>query len=90
MSQPTPDAPKPDAAVVGVPLRDLNTSRDERDPVNNPGSGLIPGQSEHMANLTGFFVGYDAGAVDVQLWATNDWDTPSKEQSASKSRGARS
>lgn len=30
-------------------------SRDERDPVSKPGSGLVPGSSEHMANLTGYF-----------------------------------
>lgn len=30
-------------------------SRDDRDPVSNPGSGLVIGASEHMANLTGFY-----------------------------------
>ena len=30
-------------------------SNDERDAVNNPGSGLVRGTSEHMANLTGFY-----------------------------------
>ncbi|WP_133300622.1 TonB-dependent receptor [Seongchinamella sediminis] len=30
-------------------------SKDERDPVNNPGSGLVRGTSEHMANLSGFY-----------------------------------
>ena len=30
-------------------------SKDDRDPVNNPGSGLVVGASEHMANLTGFY-----------------------------------
>ena len=40
--------------VHGSECDDLS-ARDDRDPVNNPGSGLIPGQSEHMANLTGFY-----------------------------------
>ncbi|CAM5205263.1 TonB-dependent receptor [Alishewanella longhuensis] len=30
-------------------------SEQERDAVNNPGSGLIAGNSRHMANLTGYF-----------------------------------
>jgi iron complex outermembrane receptor protein len=30
-------------------------SKDDRDPVNNPGSGLVRGNSEHMANLSGYF-----------------------------------
>lgn len=30
-------------------------SRDDRDPVNRPGSGLVEGNSEHMANLTGYY-----------------------------------
>ena len=30
-------------------------SNDERDPVANPGSGLVIGASEHMANLSGYY-----------------------------------
>lgn len=30
-------------------------SRDARDPVSRPGSGLVPGSSQHMANLSGYF-----------------------------------
>ncbi|MEH6519482.1 MAG: TonB-dependent receptor [Halioglobus sp.] len=30
-------------------------SKDERDPVGNPGSGLVAGASEHMANLSGYY-----------------------------------
>jgi iron complex outermembrane receptor protein len=30
-------------------------SNDDRDAVNNPGSGLVPGTSEHMANLSGYY-----------------------------------
>lgn len=30
-------------------------SREERDPINSPGSGLVEGASEHMANITGFY-----------------------------------
>ncbi|QFU76808.1 TonB-dependent receptor [Halioglobus maricola] len=30
-------------------------SKDDRDAVNNPGSGLVVGASEHMTNLTGFY-----------------------------------
>ncbi|WKD49881.1 TonB-dependent receptor [Microbulbifer spongiae] len=40
--------------IANYTYTDAN-SRDTRDPVNNPGSGLIPGQSENMANLTGFY-----------------------------------
>ncbi|ROS01432.1 iron complex outermembrane receptor protein [Sinobacterium caligoides] len=30
-------------------------SKDDRDAVNNPGSGLVAGSSDHMANLTGYY-----------------------------------
>jgi iron complex outermembrane receptor protein len=30
-------------------------SNDKRDAVNNPGSGLVVGSSDHMANLTGYY-----------------------------------
>lgn len=30
-------------------------SKDKRDALNNPGSGLVAGSSDHMANLTGFY-----------------------------------
>lgn len=30
-------------------------SKDDRDPVNNPGSGLVEGNSKHMANFTAYY-----------------------------------